>query len=206
MVRIPIRLGRTFTLAALVAAGACARPSSPAPGVRPAAAPVPPSARRELILSEALASGEGPVFLVLGADMAYRLEASDSRGRVAVVIPHRADMVYRLEASDSFAVSLSPRLLNQQPPLFRAPLFGAGVMVLPSFSGEYRIDINPTVDDAPVRVGIYREEYDNVELACIRDPGTEPCRQLRHGRTGRRLGVYLAPVAAVVAYLFMTKD
>jgi hypothetical protein len=145
--------------------------------VLPPRSPVaPPSAKRELILAQRLVAGEGPIWLMLDTSEVYRLEGADS-------------------------VALTPRVLSDRPPLFRSPLFGEGVMVLPGVPGMHRLD---AVRDVTVR--IFREEYDVVELACIRSPGTEPCRRLRHGRTGPRLGVYLIPVFAVTAYLFWTKD
>lgn len=178
--RAPI--ARSARAALLLAGAALALTACAYIGRAPANRPVPPSARRTLILSETTAPREARVYLVLDANYVYRIEPWDER------------------------IVIGPLLVHQQPPLFRRPLFGEGMMVFPGVSGEYRIDSYMPTDAPPTLVKVYREEYDQVELACIRDPGTEPCHQLRHGRTGRRLGLYLAPMAAVVAYLFWTRD
>jgi hypothetical protein len=140
-----------------------AAPASPIPG--------PPSAHRDLIFWQALGAGEGPAYVTLEAGHAYRLEPAGP------------------------FVKLSPRLMNQLPPLFIRPLFGQGTEVRPSFSGEYRIDVirGLPLDSVSLSVRVYREEYDDVELACIRDRTEEACRPLRTAEGGRQ-GLFHRPL------------
>ncbi len=71
-----------------------------------------------------------------------------------------------------------------QVPLHFAPLVrggGTGVPVIPSFTGEYRID----ADSATASVQVWIEDADPQEMACIRNPGGPGCRATSGPRSAR---------------------
>ena len=133
-----------------------------------------PAERRDLVFSGTLAArGGGPVFVMLDSARVYRVEPADG------------------------SVRISPRLANRPYPRELGSLYGDGLVIQPRVTGEHRIDTEAQ-EEGVVEVRIWRDEADQVERRCVREPRGRACvgDAWAHGRTP--LGFYLMFLAVPV--------
>jgi len=135
-----------------------------------------PAAGRQLVFSDAMAArGGGPAFVTLDSAVVYRVEPAEGSVRV------------------------SPRLANRPYPREVGSLYGDGYVIQPMTSGEHRVDTEAPWEGV-VEVRIWREDGDQVERRCVREPRAPGCTgdAWAHGRTplGFRLMFVALPVAA----------